>query len=328
MQILNDVDKEGIEQADFPSPFTPMLAKLTHDQFSDPDWIFERKLDGVRALAMIRDGLCRLYTRNKKEVGNTYPEVRDQLTDKNLPDCVLDGELVAFDGNLTSFEMIQNRIQVRDPSDDILEEVPVYYYVFDVVYALGYDLSALPLSQRKKVLNRLLSADDRIKMTEYRKEGGIEFYQEACRRKWEGLIAKRCSSRYVKKRSSSWLKFKCGNRQEFVIGGYTNPRGARHGFGALLLGYYKDRELRYAGNVGTGFDDAFLKEFHKKLTEIERKTSPFVDEVEGKDVHFCTPRYVGEVGFTQWTREGKLRHPRFLGIRPDKKPQEVHREDR
>jgi bifunctional non-homologous end joining protein LigD len=160
----------------------------------------------------------------------------------------------------------------------------------------------------------------------HRNENGIEFFKEACEKGWEGIIAKRANSRYVHKRSTDWLKFKCIHGQELVIVGYTEPKGGRRGFGALLLGYYDDDELLYAGKVGTGFTDKVLSEMIEQLRGIRIDSSPFKDHKDGKDVHWVSPELVGEIEFTEWTRDNRLRHPRFKGLRFDKDPKDVTRE--
>jgi len=160
----------------------------------------------------------------------------------------------------------------------------------------------------------------------HRNRDGESYFKEACKKGWEGVIAKRAASEYQHKRSADWLKFKCAEGQELVIGGFTAPKGSRIGFGALLVGYYEDGALHYAGKVGTGFDDEFLAEFRKRLDRLARKTSPFAEQIGEKDVTWVSPELVGEFGFTEWTRSGKLRHPRFLGLRWDKAPEEVVRE--
>jgi DNA ligase D-like protein (predicted ligase) len=218
-------------------------------------------------------------------------------------------------------------MNIDDEKKARASRIAVYYYVFDLIHLAGYDVSKLSLRHRKGLLRKALSFSDPIRFTMHRNEDGEEFLKEACRKGWEGLIAKDAGSAYVHSRSKKWLKFKCVNRQEFVIGGYTDPHGERIGFGALLIGYYKDGDLRFAGKVGTGYDDEMLRSLGSRLESLERKTPPFKGEsLPSKGVHWVTPRLVGEVGFTEWTDEGRLRHPRFLGLRRDKKPKHVRRE--
>ncbi len=312
-----------------PSWVEPQLATLTHERFSDPDWIFERKLDGERCLAFAGSSGVRLMSRGKREITSTFPEIATALAAQRRGDLVLDGEIVAFDGAQTRFGRLQQRLGVAHPEDSLLRAVPVRYYLFDLVYADGRDTRSLPLRERKKLLRGALGFRDPLRYTEHRDRDGEDFSEQACRDGWEGLIAKRADARYQSGRSRDWLKFKCENAQEFVIGGYTDPRRSRIGFGALLLGYYNpDGELVYAGKVGTGFDTRTLVSLHGRLSRMERGHPPFRQgrPPDGSGVHWVEPRLVGQIGFTEWTDDGQLRHPRFQGLRDDKKPAEVVRE--
>lgn len=304
---------------------SPMLATLTNDYFSRPDWVYERKFDGERVLGVRSGRSTDLYSRSRQVIDGAYPEIADALDVQEARDFTVDGEVVAFEGSSTSFSRLQRRIQTRDPDQARRSGVAVYYYVFDVLHVDGFDVTGLTLRSRKRILRALLSYDDPLRFTPHRNTEGERFYQEACRKRWEGLIAKRADSTYVHRRSPEWLKFKCVNSQELVIGGFTDPAGAREEFGALLLGYY-DGDLRYAGKVGTGFDERLLRELGARLRRLERATSPFSDPVPGRKVHWVQPRLVCEVGFTEWTGDGRLRHPRFLGLRTDKRAREVVRE--
>jgi len=306
----------------------PELATLTRDRFSDPAWIFERKLDGERCL-VFRDGpQLRLMTRNQKPVTGTYPELAAALQAQRADDFIVDGEVVAFHGDQTSFARLQQRLGTRDPDHALLAEVPVYFYIFDVLWAAGRDTRSLPLRERKRLLRGLLSFRDPLRFTEHRDGDGAAYWREACAQGWEGLVAKRADAPYQPGRSRDWLKFKCENAQEFVIGGYTDPQGSRTGFGALLLGYYdRDGQLVYAGKVGTGFDQRTLVSLHAALAELEQDRPPFESGVlPRRRVHWAEPRLVGQVGFSEWTTDGQLRHPRFQGLRRDKDPAEVVRE--
>jgi len=304
----------------------PMMATLTDRRFSDPGWIFERKLDGVRCLAFRRDSTVRLLSRNRESANSSYPEVVDALSMQG-GGFVLDGEVVAFEGNRTSFERLQHRMHVRDPERARRTGVEVFLYAFDVLHAGGYDCTRLELRHRKAVLRRLLRVGGPVRLTPYRNAEGEAFYEEACRKGWEGLIAKRADSTYQGRRSPDWLKFKCVNEQEFVIGGFTDPKGSRTGFGALLLGVHEDGTLAYAGKVGTGFDRSLLAELTRRLRSLERDTSPFGrGRVPRADVHWVEPELVAQVGFAEWTDDGQLRHSRFLGLREDKPAREVVRE--
>jgi DNA ligase D-like protein (predicted ligase) len=312
-----------------PGWLEPELATLTKDRFSDPAWIFERKLDGERCLAFRAGQQLRLLTRNQQRVTRTYPEIADALRTQEASDYIVDGEVVAFDGDQTSFSRQQRRLGVSEPSPALRAQVPVYLYLFDVLWADGRDVRPLPLRERKRILRGLLSFRDPLRFTDHRDADGEAYWREACGRGWEGIIGKRGESPYRAGRTRDWLKFKCENEQEFVIGGYTDPRGSRSGFGALLLGYYdSDGKLRYAGKVGTGFDSRTLISLHAALAAAERPKPPF-EPVRGlprSAVHWVEPRLVAQIGFTEWTADGQLRHPRFQGLRRDKEPADVMRE--
>ncbi|MGP4020168.1 non-homologous end-joining DNA ligase [Saccharopolyspora sp. 5N708] len=304
----------------------PALATLTHQRFSDPGWIFERKLDGVRVIAGCDANSPVLWSRNEKRVDAAYPEIVDALTAQGTRRFVIDGEMVAFEGDQTSFARLQKRIHLTDPRAARRTGVPVYYYVFDLIAFGGVDLTRLALRTRKRLLREFFEFTDPLRFSEHRAGTGEEFFREACRRGWEGLIAKRADRPYRGGRSRDWLKFKCVSDQEFVIGGYTDPKGSRFGFGALLVGYYQQGELRYAGKVGTGYDERTLHELRGKLGELARDSSPFADPVTEHGAHWVAPELVAQIGFTEWTDDGKLRHPRFSGLRNDKHPQDVVRE--
>lgn len=312
-----------------PAWLEPQLATLTKERFSDPGWLFERKLDGERCLAYVDNGSVALLTRNRKDVTATYPELREALAKQARAHLVADGEIVAFDGDATSFAKLQQRLGVRNPGPDLLRKVPVYYYVFDVLYADGQDLRPLALSQRKEHLANVLRPGDPLRVTEHRTGDGEEYFKEACKRHWEGLIAKRADAPYRSGRSRDWLKFKCETGQEFVIGGYTDPRGSRAHLGALLLGFYRpDGTLAYAGKVGTGFSESTLADLAAALRPIEQPAPPFepASGLPRSGVHWVQPRLVAQIGFTEWTGAGQLRHPRYLGLRDDKEPESVVRE--
>jgi bifunctional non-homologous end joining protein LigD len=311
-----------------PSWAQPQLATLTKDRFSDPEWLFERKLDGERLLAF-RDGSdVRLLTRNDRDVTATFPEVADTLRAQGADDFVVDGEVVAFRDGQTSFSMLQQRLGVAHPAPGLIEDFPVSYYIFDVLFADGQDIRGLPQRERKERLNALLAFTGPLRYTEHRAGDGEAFYRQACVDGWEGLIAKRADAPYAEGRTRNWLKFKCIAGQEFVIGGYTDPQGSRQGLGALLVGYYDaDGQLTYAGKVGTGFTTATLRSLHESLSALQRDTSPFAGGRPPKaGVHWAEPRLVAQIEFAEWTTDGLLRQPRFEGLRDDKDPTEVVRE--
>ena len=294
-----------------------MKAVLTDERFSDPGWIYERKLDGIRCLAFKGDKNVSLRSRNDLSLNGRFPEIAAALERDPATGVTLDGEVVAFDGAQTSFARLQQRGE---------RPTPVFFYVFDILRAGGEDVTGLPLRERKALLRRTLSFADPIRMTSHRNRDGEAYFEEACRKGWEGLIAKRADSRYVHGRSRDWLKFKCSAEQELVIGGYTAPRGSRTDLGALLLGVYDEGRLRYAGKVGTGFTRATLRDLAGRLRPLQRDDSPFADELRERDVTWVEPQLVAQIGFSEWTRDGRLRHPRFLGLRDDKPAREVVRE--
>jgi bifunctional non-homologous end joining protein LigD len=316
------------EAAEQPAWLEPELATLTKARFSDPAWLYERKFDGERCLAYRSGDRLRLLTRNQQQVNTTYPELVAALAAQDCADFIVDGEVVAFEDGRTSFEKLQQRLGVRNPGADLRAAVPVYFYLFDVLWADGRDVRELPLRQRKQVLRRLLSFSDPIRYTTHRTNNGEAYYAYACAHGWEGLVVKRADAPYRAGRSKDWLKFKCQAGQEFVIGGYTDPKGTRIGFGALLLGYYDaGGRLAYAGKVGTGFDDATLASLAGTLAGLERPQSPFDrGTVPRAGVHWVEPRLVAQVAFSEWTRAGELRHPRFEGLRRDKDAASVTRE--
>jgi bifunctional non-homologous end joining protein LigD len=300
-----------------PDRVQPMKAVLTDERFSDPDWIYERKLDGIRCVAIKAEQRVRLLSRNDLSLNSRFPAVVDALERDTATDLVLDGEVVAFDGAQTSFARLQQRGE-RDAA--------VYFYVFDLLHLAGHDVTTLPLRARKALLRRALGYHGPLRLTPHRNRDGEALFRDACRKGWEGVIAKRADAPYTHGRSRDWLKFKCSAEQELVIGGFTAPQGSRTDLGALLLGYYEDGRLRYAGKVGTGFTRATLRELAAKLEPLHRDRSPFADEVREPRVTWVEPRLVGQIGFSEWTRDGRLRHPSFLGLRDDKAAEEVVRE--
>nr|WP_028060767.1 non-homologous end-joining DNA ligase [Candidatus Solirubrobacter pratensis] len=317
LDLLDDAEREQVAPGPPPEGSDAMKAVLTDDRFSDSGWIYERKLDGIRCIAVRDGGQVRLLSRNDIAMNARYPEVAAAL-DAQSGRFAVDGEIVAFDGDETSFAKLTRRG---------IESVPVFFYVFDVLWLDGEDVRPLPLRARKRLLRAVLRFDDPLRATAHRNEDGEAFYEEACRKGWEGIIAKRADSPYAARRSRDWLKFKCGHGQELVIGGFTEPRGTRIELGALLLGYYDaEGALRYAGKVGTGFDRPALRDLGARLRELRRDSSPFADEIRERGVTWTEPRLVAQIGFAEWTRDGRLRHPRYLGLREDKDASEVVRE--
>jgi bifunctional non-homologous end joining protein LigD len=298
-----------------------MKAVLWDEPFSDPDWIFERKLDGVRCLAHRESGgPVRLFSRTDRSMNADYPGLVQVLDAEPREDFVVDGEVVAFGTRgITSFSRLQRRSR---------ERVAIFLYLFDALRLDGEDVRELPLRERKARLRGALDFKGPVRLNPHRNEQGEKLFSEACQKGLEGIIAKRADSPYRATRSRDWLKFKCEKGQELVIGGFTAPRGSRTELGALLLGYHDGAALRYAGKVGTGFDRATLRDLGARLRALRRDEPPFADpaEIRERGVTWVEPELVAQVAFTEWTRAGRLRHPRFLGLRGDKSAREVVRE--
>ncbi|WP_091031427.1 non-homologous end-joining DNA ligase [Glycomyces harbinensis] len=304
-----------------------MLATLTERRFSHADWLFERKLDGMRALA-VRDGNGpQLWSRNERRIDESFPELVDALGELGGPRFAADGEIVAFDGRLMSFARLQGRMHLTGADRIAATGVDVFYYLFDLLSYDGDDLTRLPLRERKRILKGAFDFHDPLRYSAHRNADGEDYYRLACERGWEGLIAKRAASRYRPGRSKDWLKFKCVRHQEFVVGGFTDPQGSRAGFGALLVGYHDGRAgLRYAGKVGTGYDERTLRALRGRMDALARDESPFADPVRERGAHWIRPELVVQVGFSEWTTDGMLRHPRYQGERADKPAADVVRE--
>jgi ATP-dependent DNA ligase len=274
-----------------------MAATLTQERFTGPEWIFERKYDGIRLLAFKNGHDIRLLSRNK--LPQALPGIRDALVELSVRDVVLDGEVI------------------WSPSG-------VRYHVFDIMWLEGRDVTSLPLTARRDLLREL---DLRSPLKRVDALDDPRPWERACAEGWEGVIAKRRDSVYEHRRSPHWLKMKCENAQEFVVGGFTDPQGARVGLGALLVGYYDADDFVFAGKIGTGFDAKLLRELRGRFDQLEIPAPPFT---KGKGLprraHWVRPEVVVQAGFIEWTSHGKLRHPRLLGVRFDKSPREVVRE--
>jgi bifunctional non-homologous end joining protein LigD len=315
----------------------PMKPRLVKDPPIAGDWIYELKFDGIRLIAVKTGKKVSLLSRNKNELAGRFPEIVDVV--RNLParECVIDGEVVALDEEgCSSFQLLQAREMEG-------RESPVYFYAFDLLQLDGKSLTSLPLEARKSILEQLCSdAREPIRYSGNIGGDAKALLNEVKRRGLEGIIGKQRNSIYEQgRRSGAWIKLKCVSEQEFVIGGYTPPQGSRKHFGAILVGYYKDKKLVFAGKVGTGFTAKSLSMLHKKFRTQERSDCPFVDLpskqngqwVQGitpsmmRKMHWLNPVFVCEIKFAEWTRDGKLRAPVFLGLREDKKPSDVIREE-
>jgi bifunctional non-homologous end joining protein LigD len=326
--------------ADLPSAkarfIEPMKAKLVEKPPTAGDWIYELKFDGIRLIAVKAGEKVSLLSRNQNELATRFPEIVDMV--KNLPvrECVIDGEVVALDERgRSSFQLLQAREMEGRRS-------PVYFYAFDLLQLDGKSLVLLPLEARKNVLEKLCAdAADPIRYSGAIGRDAKILLDEVKRRGLEGIVGKRHNSVYEPgRRRGAWIKLKCVSQQEFIVGGYTPPQGARKHFGAILVGYYEDKKLVFAGKVGTGFTAKSLSTLHKRLQLEERADCPFIDLpskrngqwVQGitpsmmRKMHWINPKLVVEIKFVEWTRDGKLRAPVFLGLREDKKPSDVVRE--
>jgi bifunctional non-homologous end joining protein LigD len=297
----------------------PMLATLSAERSLGAGWVLEHKLDGVRCVAVADGGRVRLYTRTEREVTARWPTVVEAVAALGR-DVVLDGEVVAMDGaEPLGFQALQ-----RHGSQ------AVALWAFDLLHLDGDDLRGRPLTERRDLLAEVVGrggAGLRVTAT-WPGEESEERYRAACAAGWEGLIAKVADGAYVSGRSRDWLKLKCIAEQEVVVGGWTEPRGSRTGLGALLVGVYEGERLLYAGKVGTGFDAATLSDLVERLAPLERDTSPFAEPIKPRvaGAHWVEPELVAQVGFQEWTGAGRLRQPRFLGLRDDKAAADVVRE--
>jgi bifunctional non-homologous end joining protein LigD len=298
-----------------PFRVTPMLATLEAKPFSRANWIYEEKYDGVRMLAY-KEGLhVQLISRNSIDRTERYPKIAEAIRKLKAETIALDGEIVVFDSkHISRFQMLQ---QGKGEPE---------YAVFDCLFHEGKDLRRDPLRQRRKTLEGISGLDGRLFLSAKVGADGVKAFQIARKRGYEGIVCKNLDSVYESRRSREWLKVKVQHEQEFVIGGYTKPQGARTVLGALLIGVYTKKGLHFAGKVGTGFDEETLKSLRAKLRPLLAKESPFLGPVKERDVTFVKPKLVAQISFTEWTKDEKLRHPVYLGLRDDKQAREVRRE--
>lgn len=320
--LLSETAQQKLVKKNQPDFVSPMLATLTSDYFSKPTWIYERKWDGFRIIAIKKGDNITLLTRNKKDYTAQYPHIVAALRKQKAENIILDGEVVAFKNQLSSFSLLKKEPLIN--TDTVL----VRYCIFDILYWDGYDLTKLELLDRKQLLEQAIEFQDPLLHTDYSTGDGLELLKKACALNWEGIIAKLATSTYVTKRSPNWFKFKCHKQQEFVIIGYTQSNNTMNIFGALLLGYYDKNHLYYAGKVGTGFDDALHATLGGLLQLLE---GPMLDVINfenapGEIVHWIKPKLVAQIKFAEWTVYGKLRHASFLGLRDDKDPKSVTKE--
>ena len=324
---------KGAEKRSMPRTVRPMLATLVDEPFDDPEWFYELKFDGYRAVAFLEDGKIRLVSRNQNEFTSAYPELAVIANSVDSKQAILDGEICALDPQgRSSFSLMQQRTglsgeggrKIRNPRPDI----PIVYYAFDLLYVDGYSLFRANLEDRKKLLHELLKSSELVRYSEHF-DDGIKLYEAATERELEGIIAKRKRSCYIEKRSREWLKVKITQMVECVIGGYTDPKGTREHFGSIVLGLYDDRgRLISVGQAGSGFNERTHAEMWTKLKKLETTKNPFATKVEStRRTHWLKPELVAQIKFSEWTHEGqsgaiKMRAPIFLGLRTDKKPEE------
>ena len=301
-----------------PDWIEPMLATLTDERELGDGWVLERKLDGIRCLAFVRDGGVRLLSRTRKPL--QFPAVSAALAGAD-DDLILDGEVVAVDdrGEPLGFQALQRRGQ---------DGGSVALWAFDLLWHGAEDLRDRPLSERRAALEQIVTPGGAVALSEVLEGPSRAAYERACSEGWEGVIAKRADAPYRSGRSRDWLKLKCLFEQEMVVGGFTDPQRSRVGLGALLVGYYDQGVLRYAGKVGTGFDTRTLQDLRERLGALEVDESPFGEPIKPlpKGAHWVAPELVAQIAFAEWTGAGRLRQPRFLGLRDDKDPKDVVRE--
>ena len=316
-----------------PHAIHPMLAISVDKPFDDDDWLYEIKWDGYRAVAFFDGKSLRLVSRNQNELTAAYPELRGIPQYIKARTAILDGEIVALDEEgRPSFGLMQQRTGVGEGGRRIRQtrdDIPIAYYVFDLLYLDGYDLTQADLEQRKQLLMSIVLPNDLVHYSEHWIGTGTKLFRAAADRGLEGIIAKRRKGCYLQKRSREWLKIKIVKRQECVIGGYTAPRGSRENFGSIVLGLYDDKgRLVPVGQAGSGFNEQTHADMWKRLHALETGKNPFFGKVESdRLVHYVRPELVAEIKFTEWTHEGqsgavKMRAPVYLGLRLDKKPAE------
>jgi bifunctional non-homologous end joining protein LigD len=319
---LRPDELQDARKASMPSRIEPMLASIGDRPFSDPNWLFEIKWDGVRALAWIADGVLTLRARSGADITARYPELASLPVAISARQMILDGEIAAVDAHGRSdFGLLQERMHVRAPAENLISRVPVVFFAFDLLYCDGYDLRRSPLIERKQLLQRLLHTSDRFRFSDHQLERGKEIFELAKQNGLEGIVAKRIDSPYVSERSTSWVKLKVTQTLDAVIGGWTAARTTAIPLGSLLLGLYQGKRLRFIGHVGSGFDGEKLEELSNKLKKLASSSCPFdaLPETNEKP-SWVSPTLVARVKFSGWTQERALRHPVFIALREDVRP--------
>jgi bifunctional non-homologous end joining protein LigD len=307
-----------------PGGVRPTLAELKQKAFSDPHWVFEIKWDGVRAIAEIKQGRTTLWARSGRDVTSEYPEFKDLAAKFRVKNAIVDGEIVTLDKDgRSNFHKLQNRLGVQNPSQKLMQAVPLDYYVFDLMYADGYDLRKSPLAERKELLQKVLTGNEKVHYSEHIEEKGEALFEAARAKGLEGIIGKIKDSTYSGTRTSSWLKLKIVNELDAVVAAYTEGRGSRKYFGALVLGLYDQRELKFIGSVGTGFDEGKQQSLFDQMEELRTSKCPFAQApVLREKVDWVKPELVARVKYANWTMDDHLRAPVFLSLRNDRAPQD------
>jgi bifunctional non-homologous end joining protein LigD len=316
-----------------PREIHPMLATLVGEPFDDPQWIYEVKWDGYRAVAFVKGGKPALVSRNQNDLTGEFPEIAGALSELPVESAIIDGEVVALDEEgRPSFSLMQQRTGMTRPGTRTSRDrgVPIVYYAFDLLYLDGHNLTAVELERRKELLQRIIPAGKSfLRYSDHYPEQGRRLYEAAREKGLEGIVAKLRTGAYVQKRSREWLKIKITRRQECVIAGYTDPRGARENFGSLVLGLYdQNGKFVHVGNAGSGFTESTHAAMWKRLHSLETDKNPFGEKIEStRKPHWVKPELVAEIKFSEWTHEGerggiKMRAPIFQGLRLDKKPRE------
>ncbi|HZR57790.1 MAG TPA: non-homologous end-joining DNA ligase [Terriglobales bacterium] len=321
---------KGVIKRPLPTQITPMLALSIEKPFNNPEWLYEIKWDGYRAVSFIENGKVRLASRNHNDFTGQYPELQVLPKFVSAKTAILDGEVVALDEKgRASFSLMQQRTGIRKHGRRVAgrSDVPIIYYVFDLIYLDGYDLHRVSLEERKRILSQIVTSNQLLRYSDHFDDGDALF--NVVRQKGlEGIVAKRRESCYEERRSREWLKIKITQTVDCVVGGYTDPEGARQYFGSMVLGLYnKKGQLIHVGQAGTGFNQATLKQIFEVMKELETNRNPFHGPVDAKNIHWIKPERVAEIKFTEWTHETqeggvKLRAPVFLGLREDKNPKE------
>ncbi len=309
-----------------PSIINPMLATLVDKPFSNPDWLFETKWDGVRAICFISRGTARFVSRSQIEMTAQYPELANLAKYISGAEAIIDGEIVALDERgVSRFQLLQRRLGRKNAGAirQLAATIRIAYYAFDLLYLDGFDLTKCKLIDRKGTLERVLKPANNVRYSDHIIAEGERLYAEVVKVPLEGMVAKRLESSYLQRRSADWLKIKTIQQIEVVIGGYTQPRNSREYFGALVVGLYERDELHYVAHTGGGFNQKTLEQIYQLMQPLRSKECPFVEEPKTNEpVQWVKPKLAVQVKFTEWTADKRLRQPVFLGLRNDKRPRE------